>query len=62
MNNKFFEINGSGAFQLWIIVRYWKDNTSIDPELVSFRTIDDAVEKDKLLPRSLTRIDMTCQT
>ncbi|MGK4222810.1 CgeB family protein [Parabacteroides distasonis] len=45
VNNKFFEINGSGAFQLCDYRPILKDLLPVDPELVSFRTIDDAVEK-----------------
>ena len=45
VNNKFFEINGSGAFQLCDYRPILKDLLPVDPELVSFRTINDAVEK-----------------
>lgn len=45
VNNKFFEINGSGAFQLCDYRPILKDLLPVDPELVSFKTIDDAVEK-----------------
>lgn len=45
VNNKFFEINGSGAFQLCDYRPILNELLPIDPELISFRTIDDAVDK-----------------
>lgn len=45
VNNKFFEINGSGAFQLCDYRPILKDLLPIDPELVSYRNIDDAIDK-----------------
>lgn len=45
VNNKFFEINGSGAFQLCDYRPILKDLLPIDPELVSYKNIDDAIDK-----------------
>jgi spore maturation protein CgeB len=45
VNARFFEINGCGAFQLSDYRSVLKDLLPIDPELVSFRSIDEAVEK-----------------
>ena len=45
VNNKFFEINGSGAFQLCDYRPILKDLLPIDPELVSYKNIDEAIEK-----------------
>ena len=60
VNNKFFEINGSGAFQLCDYRPILKDLLPIDPELVSFRTIDDAVEKiNYYLDHSQDRYDLS---
>ena len=60
VNNKFFEINGSGAFQLCDYRPILKDLPPIDPELVSFRTIDDAVEKiNYYLDHSQDRYDLS---
>ncbi|NDW09008.1 glycosyltransferase [Dysgonomonas sp. 520] len=47
VNNRFFEANGSGAFQLSDYRPILKDLLPIDPELVSFRTIDEGIEKIK---------------
>lgn len=45
VNNKFFEINGSGAFQLCDYRPILKDLLPLDPELVSYKNIDEAIEK-----------------
>lgn len=45
VNNKFFEINGSGAFQLCDYRPILHELLPIDPNLVSYRNIDEAVEK-----------------
>ncbi len=45
VNTRFFEANGSGAFQLSDYRPILKDLLPIDPELVSFRSIDEAIEK-----------------
>ena len=47
VNNKFFEINGSGAFQICDYRPILKELLPIDPELVSFTKIDEATEKIK---------------
>lgn len=47
VNNRFFEVNGSGAFQLSDYRPILKDLLPIDPELVSFRTVDEGIEKIK---------------
>lgn len=47
VNNRFFEVNGSGAFQLSDYRPILKDLLPIDPELVSFKSIDEGVEKIK---------------
>lgn len=47
VNNRFFEVNGSGAFQLSDYRPILHDLLPIDPELVSFRTIDEGIEKIK---------------
>lgn len=44
VNNKFFEINGSGAFQICDYKPILKDLLPIDPKLVSFKNIDEAVK------------------
>ena len=44
VNNKFFEINGSGAFQICDYKPILHDLLPIDPKLVSFKTIDDSVK------------------
>ena len=44
VNKKFFEINGSGAFQICDYKPILNELLPIDPKLVSFRTIDEAVE------------------
>jgi len=45
VNKRFYETNGSGAFQLSDYRPILKDLLPIDPELVSFRSIDEAIEK-----------------
>jgi len=45
VNKRFFEANGSGAFQLSDYRPILKDLLPIDPELVSFKSTDEAVEK-----------------
>lgn len=45
VNNKFFEINGGGAFQLCDYRPILKELLPIDPELVSYKNIDEALEK-----------------
>lgn len=47
LNCRFFEVNGSGAFQLCDYRPILKDVLPIDPEEVSYKTIDEAVEKIK---------------
>ena len=47
VNNKFFEINGSGAFQICDYKPILNKLLPIDPELVSFKNIDDASKKIK---------------
>ncbi len=47
VNNRFFEVNGSGAFQLSDYRPILHDLLPIDPELVSFRNIDEGIEKIK---------------
>lgn len=47
VNCRFFEANGCGAFQLCDYKPILKDLLPIDPELVSFRTIDEGAEKVK---------------
>lgn len=42
VNNKFFEINGSGGFQLCDYKPILKDLLPIDPKLVSFENMDEA--------------------
>ena len=42
VNNKFFEINGSGAFQICDYKPILNELLPIDPKLVSFNTIDEA--------------------
>ncbi|MDZ7691002.1 MAG: glycosyltransferase [Balneolaceae bacterium] len=44
VNNKFFEITGSGAFQICDYKPILNDLLPIDPKLVSFETIDEAIE------------------
>ncbi len=44
VNNKFFEVSGCGAFQLCDYKPILKDLLPIDPELVSFKSIDKAHE------------------
>lgn len=45
VNNRFFEVNGSGAFQLSDYRPILKDLLPIDPELVSFQSIDEGIDK-----------------
>lgn len=45
VNNRFFEVNGCGAFQLSDYRPILKDLLPVDPELVSFRSIDEGIEK-----------------
>lgn len=45
VNNRFFEVNGCGAFQLSDYRPILKDLLPIDPELVSFRSIDEGIDK-----------------
>ena len=47
VNCRFFEVNGSGAFQLSDYRPILKDLLPIDPELVSFKGIDDGIDKIK---------------
>lgn len=47
VNNRFFEVNGSGAFQLSDYRPILKDLLPVDPKLVSFSTIDEGIEKIK---------------
>lgn len=47
VNNRFFEVNGSGAFQLSDYRPILHNLLPIDPELVSFRNINDGIEKIK---------------
>ena len=47
VNKRFYETNGSGAFQLSDYRPILKDLLPIDPELVSFHSIDEAIEKIK---------------
>lgn len=42
VNNKFFEISGSGAFQICDYKPILNDLLPIDPKLISFETIDEA--------------------
>lgn len=42
VNNKFFEISGSGAFQICDYKPILKDLLPIDPKLVTFKNIDEA--------------------
>tara|TARA_R110002051_G_scaffold22910_1_gene58559 strand:+ start:615 stop:1592 length:978 start_codon:yes stop_codon:yes gene_type:complete len=44
VNNKFFEINGSGAFQISDYKPILNDLLPIDPKLVSFKNLDEAVK------------------
>ena len=44
VNKKFFEINGSGAFQICDYKPILNELLPIDPKLVSFKTIDEAVK------------------
>jgi len=47
VNNRFFEANGAGAFQLSDYKPILHDLLPVDPELVSFKSIDEGVEKIK---------------
>tara|TARA_R110002051_G_scaffold78899_1_gene142531 strand:- start:7350 stop:8327 length:978 start_codon:yes stop_codon:yes gene_type:complete len=44
VNNKFFEINGSGAFQISDYKPILNELLPIDPKLVSFKNMDEAVK------------------
>lgn len=44
VNNKFFEINGAGAFQICDYKPILNDILPIDPKLVSFNSIDEAAK------------------
>ena len=43
VNNKFFEINGSGAFQICDYKPMLHDLLPIDPTKVSFKNVDEAI-------------------
>lgn len=45
VNCRFFEANGAGAFQLCDYKPVLKDLLPVDPELVTFRNIDEGIEK-----------------
>lgn len=45
VNNKFFEINGIGGFQICDYKPILHDLLPVDPELVSFTSIDEAIHK-----------------
>jgi spore maturation protein CgeB len=45
VNQKYFEINGIGAFQLCDYKPTIEDHTGVPAELVTYRTIDDAIDK-----------------
>lgn len=47
VNNKFFEINGSGGFQICDYRPILKDLLPIDPRLISFMCIEEGLEKIK---------------
>lgn len=47
VNNRFFEVNGCGAFQLSDYRPILHDLLPVDPELVSFKNIDEGLEKVK---------------
>lgn len=47
VNNRFFEVNGSGAFQLSDYRPILHNLLPIDPQLVSFKTIDEGIDKIK---------------
>ena len=47
VNNRFFETNGCGAFQISDYRPILNEILPIDPEKVSFKTIDDAIDKMK---------------
>ena len=47
VNNRFFEVNGSGAFQLSDYRPILHDLLPINPELVSFKNIDEGIDKIK---------------
>ena len=47
MNNRFFEANGCGAFQLVDYRPILHEILPISPELVSFKSIDEGIEKIK---------------
>lgn len=59
VNNRFFEVNGSGAFQLSDYRPILNDLLPIDPQLVSFRSIDEGIDKIKYyLLHSKERIEI----
>lgn len=45
VNNRFFEVNGAGAFQLSDYRPILHDLLPIDPERVSFKSIDEGIDK-----------------
>ena len=47
VNNRFFEVNGSGAFQLSDYRPILHELLPVDPELVSFKTVDEGIDKIK---------------
>ncbi len=47
VNNRFFEVNGSGAFQLSDYRPILKDLLPIDPDMVSFKSIEEGIDKIK---------------
>ena len=47
VNNRFFEVNGSGAFQLSDYRPILHDLLPVDPKLVSFNSIDEGIDKIK---------------
>ena len=47
VNCRFFEVNGAGAFQLCDYRSILKELLPIDPELVSFKTVNEGIEKIK---------------
>lgn len=47
VNNRFFEVNGCGAFQLSDYRPILKEILPIDPELVTFKSVDEGIEKVK---------------
>lgn len=60
VNCRFFEVNGSGAFQLCDFRPVLKELLPIDPELVSFKNVDEGIEKIKYyLARPNERIEIS---